>query len=447
MSSTGRPCSSTSRDATMPITPGCHPSSASTMPCVASRSSASMSSRARASVLRSTSWRWRLSSSSSRAIAFASCSILRHQQLDAAQRVAEPADRVEARREDEADAAGGERLALEPRRANERAQPLIRGLLHHLEPEPREHAILSAQRRDVGDRRERDEIEHAVHRVLVAAQRARECERELERDAHRSEILVRVLAAVLLRIEHRETRRQRTARQVMIGDDDVDPRLARDFDGRERVRAAVAGDEHLRARCDGGVHAGEREVVAVLDAPRDERNRIAAEPADGAEQHGGGRHAVHIVVAVHHDALAAREWRARAARRRRPCRACRRDRGAGRDAGGDSASHRPRVMWPRRSSSSQMTGGRWSSLARAATATASGAPGSTQRDGGRVRAASAFTTRKLSSPEGSNKHHPAAYRSTPHASHTSIARPAAIALRRCIGIAVSQRPHACPRSG
>jgi len=49
------------------------------------------------------------------------------------------------------------------------------------------------------------------------------------------------------------------------------------------------------------------------------------------------------------------------------------------------------VLKPRRSRSSQITDGRWSSFASAATATASGALGSTQRDGGRVRAAIAFT--------------------------------------------------------
>ena len=50
---------------------------------------------------------------------------LGEQQLDAAQRVAEPADGVEPRREDEADASGGERLALEARGADQRAQPEV----------------------------------------------------------------------------------------------------------------------------------------------------------------------------------------------------------------------------------------------------------------------------------------------------------------------------------
>ena len=56
--------------------------------------------------------------------------VLRHQQLDAAQRVAEAPDGVQSRREDEADASRGERLALEPRRANERAQAGVRRVGH-----------------------------------------------------------------------------------------------------------------------------------------------------------------------------------------------------------------------------------------------------------------------------------------------------------------------------
>ena len=64
------------------------------------------------------------------------------------------------------------------------------GLVQQLEPVADEHAILAAQRRDVGDRRQRDEVEHAVDDVLIAAHGARERERQLERDADRGEILV-----------------------------------------------------------------------------------------------------------------------------------------------------------------------------------------------------------------------------------------------------------------
>src|SRR6185437_8301392 len=54
--------------------------------------------------------------------------------------------------------------------------------------------------------------------------------------------------------------------------------------------------------------------------------------------------------------------------------------------------------------------------------------------------------RKVRATSDSDKHQTAAYSSTPHPSHTSTDRPAAITLRRWSGMAVLQRPHAEPRS-
>src|SRR4051794_1936309 len=115
---------------------------------------------------------------------------LGREQLDAALRQTETADRVEARGEDVADASCGERLSLESRGTDERAESQVLRLGKHLEAVAREHAILAAQRRDVGDRRERDEIEHPEDAVLVAAERARDGQRELERHADGGEVLV-----------------------------------------------------------------------------------------------------------------------------------------------------------------------------------------------------------------------------------------------------------------
>ena len=82
------------------------------------------------------------------------------------------------------------------------------------------------------------------------------------------------------------------------------PGIARGRDRGERVRAAVARDEHLGPGGDGGVDAGHREIVSVLDAARDERNRIATEAPNRSQQHRGGAHSVDVVIAVNHDALA-----------------------------------------------------------------------------------------------------------------------------------------------
>jgi hypothetical protein len=91
------------------------------------------------------------------------------EQLDAREAAPQPPDRVEARREDEADPAGGELPGVEPRRAHERAQAGVGRFGEELEAVAGEHAVLAAQGREVGDRRERDQVELAPHqRVLFA---------------------------------------------------------------------------------------------------------------------------------------------------------------------------------------------------------------------------------------------------------------------------------------
>jgi hypothetical protein len=85
--------------------------------------------------------------------------IVGEQQFHAAERVPEAADCVEPGREYEADAAGRDRLAVQSRCADERAQADGGPLVEHAEPESREDAILAAERRDIGDGREGDEIE------------------------------------------------------------------------------------------------------------------------------------------------------------------------------------------------------------------------------------------------------------------------------------------------
>ena len=81
------------------------------------------------------------------------------------------------------------------------------------------------------------------------------------------------------------------------------PRGAQVGDGGARAGAAVAGEHHGGAGRDGGVHAGRAQVVAVLEATRDERHHVAAERAERSRHQGGAAHAVHVVVAVDEDHL------------------------------------------------------------------------------------------------------------------------------------------------
>ena len=100
--SSGRPNSSTMRDATIPMTPGCQPSSARTMPYVSSRSSCehALPRLVQHRAVDVLAPRVQLLQLARDAVGLVL--VGGQQQLDAAQRVAEPAHRVEPRREDEA---------------------------------------------------------------------------------------------------------------------------------------------------------------------------------------------------------------------------------------------------------------------------------------------------------------------------------------------------------
>ncbi len=141
----------------------------------------------------------------------------------------------------------------------------------------------------------------------MAAEHARERERELECDADSGEILVRVAAPGTSRVEHGKAIGERPARQVVVGDDHVDPGATGRRHRIAGARAAIAREEHRRAPRDGGLDAGRREIVAVLDAARDERLGAPAEQADGAQEERRRADAVHVVVAVHEHELAGRD--------------------------------------------------------------------------------------------------------------------------------------------
>src|SRR5690349_15643893 len=154
---------------------------------------------------------------------------------------------VEPRGEDVTDATRCERTIGEARCADERSKSKVLRFREELESVADEDAILTAQRSDIGDRRERDEIEHAVDRILVRAHRARERQRELECDTDGGKILVRRLAAGTSRIEHRDRRWKWPAWKVMIRDDHVDAARLQFVHGAERAGAAVASHDNRRA--------------------------------------------------------------------------------------------------------------------------------------------------------------------------------------------------------
>ncbi len=164
MTITGRRQRSRRRPATMPMTPGCQPSAATTITGAwGSKFDDCSTSRIAASVIsRSTSLRWAFSASSSRASAIASSGIVGRQQARAEVGAADAPAGVDARPEDEAGVEdAGRPLGLGD--LHQRLQSGIAPGRHHLQPLRRERAVEAGQTRHVADGAQRGEVEPLAH--------------------------------------------------------------------------------------------------------------------------------------------------------------------------------------------------------------------------------------------------------------------------------------------
>src|SRR6185503_9153621 len=117
----------------------------------------------------------------------------------------------------EADSPGGQLSAIKPGRPQQSPHPNVACLCQHLETVSDENAILAPQRRDVGYRRQGDQIQHCPDKILVGAELLRERHRQLEGDTDRSQILVWITAARALGIQHCYAIRKLATWQVMVG--------------------------------------------------------------------------------------------------------------------------------------------------------------------------------------------------------------------------------------
>ena len=148
----------------------------------------------------------------------------------------------------------------------------MRRLRHEPQTITREDSVLTAQRRDVRNGRERDQVEHVVDEVRVRAELLGKREHQLERDADCGEVSIGILRRRALRIQHGEALGQRPAGQMVVGDDDVNSGLAQCADGLERTRATVTRDDQSRSSFACGANAGVAQVVPILETARNERH-------------------------------------------------------------------------------------------------------------------------------------------------------------------------------
>ncbi len=220
--------------------------------------------------------------------------------------VVDPAGRVQTRAEHEADVARANTPELQTRALDEGSHAEERRAVQGLESEFCEHAVTAAKWDDVGDRRQRAQLQE-----LVLPQGVREiAEKTLgEHQGHAGagELLFDRGIAGTPRV-HERVRVRKLRRWVMVvGHDEIDAEVA-----RER-RLLHRGDAAIDAHDDLGAILGQLperrgvQAVALFVPIRDVRPDHYAELPERADEDGRPAYAVDVVVSIDDDALASRE--------------------------------------------------------------------------------------------------------------------------------------------
>lgn len=230
--------------------------------------------------------------------------VFAHEQLHSAQRVTDASRSVQPRRENESHSTSGENFAFHPGGADHRPQPDISRFRQHPETISHENPVFSLELRNVSDRCQRNQVEHAPDERIFLLEVFGQRERELERNADRGEVLVRVFAATLLGIQYRETIRQRFAWQVMIGDDHIDAGAAKLRNRLTSARPAIAGNNYRRVMFDRSAHAGTAKVVSIFYATRNECDGLRSKLAERSHHDRRGADTIDVIIAVNEHGLA-----------------------------------------------------------------------------------------------------------------------------------------------
>ena len=231
---------------------------------------------------------------------------LGEQQVQRRARVAEPAGRVDPRREAEPHLPGVDRRRVDPRHAHQRLQPGLLRARERAQAGDRERAVLAHQRYHVGDRRERDEVDVPAQDVCV---RPEQCLPELVRDAGPAQFAKRIRRRA--RGDDRAVR-QLLGRPVMVGDDHVQAELARAADLLDRGDPAVDGEHEPAAFIRETFERAAVDAVALVEPARQVPFHLRTELAQDEDGEHRGADAVDVVVAVHADSLPRRHGGANA---------------------------------------------------------------------------------------------------------------------------------------
>ena len=275
---------------------------------------ASTSAVASRRIRSSTAWRSRFSSSSSRASASpSSASSVRMSSSAMSGRQSRPAALIRGASR-KPTAPGVDDGGIDARAPHERLQPRAARAGERAQPGGRERAVLVHERDDVGDRRERDEVEAAPQRRMLGAEKRLP---ELVARPRPAELGERVRRTASSR---RSGSRGGVARAVMVGDDDLEPARPRLGDLLDRGDPAVDREHEPDALVGEPRERVAGHAVALLEAAREVPDDVRAELAEDEHGERGRADAVDVVVAVHADPRPVGDGRADPLDRDLPCR-------------------------------------------------------------------------------------------------------------------------------
>jgi len=222
--------------------------------------------------------------------------VLGEQQFERCARAAQPARRVDPRREPEPDSALVDPRRVHARDLHQRPEAQLLRTCERAEAGERERAVLVDERNHVGDRRERDQVEVARQSLVTRTEQRLS---ELVDDARAAELGERVVGGPR---GDEGAVRERFAGPVMIRDDDLEPARPRLGNLLDRGHAAVDGEDEPAALVGEPRKRFALDAVALLEAARQMPDNVRTELAQDEHRERGGADAVRVVVPVHADA-------------------------------------------------------------------------------------------------------------------------------------------------
>ena len=164
--------------------------------------------------------------------------------------------------------------------------------------------VFTGELRDVSHRSDRHNL-HKRRDLRFASVFPEQRVNQFESDSDAGEVLVRVFTPKLIWIEHGKSR-WRTfffVRQMVIGDDHVEPDLARPVEWFVRANAAVNTDHELAAIGESLFECCLLNAVAFGETMRDMKADVCAEEFQRAQEDRGSSCSVNVVIAIDQHAL------------------------------------------------------------------------------------------------------------------------------------------------